>query len=303
MTPRFVQLDWSSATQFPVADPDWRRKIIRGGWILLIPLIGWPMILGYRSDAVFRLLKDEKPLLPNWERGLGHYLYRGLQAMLIINIYYVPAWIYLIVKFRTHPGGAEIPWLWLAAFFAVLPIFSTLIIPCLTFWGLFLIDHPVFSIPESFALGVLFGGLTFLIPAGFLNVSRTRRMRSAFNFACGLRLIRDTFPRYVEAWAGSCVVSLIGHLCIPFSPWGVVWCYLAIIYSFNEVPLFCKNAEDRAYLHRSAFPRFRDRFWRGYECVKRGRFTERRHRKPIALDNTGVDAFSVVTLGPFRIPF
>jgi Protein of unknown function (DUF4013) len=302
MPPRFVQLDWNSATQFPVADPDWRRKIIRGGWILLIPLIGWPIILGYRSDAVFRLLKDGKPLLPNWDRGLGHYLYRGLQAMMIINIYYLPAWIYLIVKFRTHPGGAEIPWLWLSAFFAVLPIFSTLIIPCLTFWGLFLIDHPVFSLPESFALGVLFGGLTFLIPAGFLSVSRTRRMRSAFDFASGLRLVRDTFPRYVEAWAGSCAVSLIGHLCIPFSPWGVVWCYLAIIYSFNEVPIFCRNADDRAYLHRSAFPRFRDRFWAGYECVERGRFTERRHRKPIALDNTGVDAFSVVTLGPFRIP-
>ena len=88
MTSRFVQLDWNSATQFPVADPDWRRRIIRGGWILLIPLIGWPIILGYRSDAVFHLLKNERPLLPIWECRLGHYLTRGLQAMIIINLYY-----------------------------------------------------------------------------------------------------------------------------------------------------------------------------------------------------------------------
>ena len=303
MASRFVQLDWNSATRFPVGDPDWRRKIIRGGWILLIPLIGWPIILGYRSDAVFHLIKDEKPLLPSWEGRLGHFLNRGLQAMIIINLYYLPAWIYVIFKFSDHPGGAEIPWLWLAAFFAVLPIFSTLIIPCLVFWGLFLITPPVFSLPESLALGVFVSGLTFLIPAGFLNVSRTGRMRSALDFASGLRLIRETFPRYVEAWAGSCIVSLIGHLCIPFSPWGVVWCYLAIIYSFNEVPLFCKNAEDRAYLQHSAFPRFQDRFWTGYECVKRGRLTERLQRKPFAPDNTGANAFSVMKLGPFRIPY
>ncbi len=303
MTYRFAQLDWKSATQFPVADPDWRRKIIHGGWILLIPLIGWPIILGYRSDAVFRLVKDAQPLLPKWERGLGHYLYRGLQAMLIINIYYLPAWIYLIAKFSTQPGGAEIPWLWLAVFFATLPIFSTLIIPCLVFWGHFLVDDPVFSLPESLALGVLFGSLTFVIPAGFLNVSRTGRMLAAFDFARGLRLIRETFPRYVEAWAGSLVVSLIGHLCVPFSPWGVVWCYLAIVYSFNEVPLFWIDAEDRAYLQRSAFARFQQGFWKRYECVERGRFTERWERRPFAHDNAGVDSFSVVRLGPLRIPY
>jgi hypothetical protein len=223
--------------------------------------------------------------------------------MIIINLYYLPAWIYMIFKFSAHPGGAEIPWWWLAAFFAVLPIFSTLIIPCLVFWGLFLINPPVFSFPESLVIGVFVSGLTFLIPAGFLNVSRTGRMRSALNVASGLGLIRETFPRYVEAWFGSCVVSLIGHLCVPFSPWGVVWCYLAIIYSFNEVPRFRKNAEARAYLHQSAFPRFRDCFWTGYECLKRGRFTERLQRKLFAPDNTGVEAFSVVKLGPFRVPY
>ena len=60
-----TQLDWRSATLFVVADPQWRQKIIRGGWIVLIPLIGWPIILGYRSKAVFRLIGNQRPLLPD----------------------------------------------------------------------------------------------------------------------------------------------------------------------------------------------------------------------------------------------
>ena len=37
------------------------------------------------------------------------------------------------------------------------------------------------------------------------------------------------------AWWHSGLISLCSHFALPFSPWAVVWCYLAIIFLFNEL--------------------------------------------------------------------
>ena len=76
---------------------------------------------------------------------------------------------------------------------------------------------------------------TFIIPAGFLQVSRHRRYLAAFHLLDALSLIRRKFRLYIRAWYHSIVMSLGGHFAIPFSPWGVVWCYLGIIYVFNSI--------------------------------------------------------------------
>jgi hypothetical protein len=47
-------------------------------------------------------------------------------------------------------------------------------------------------------------------------------------------LLRN-FRSYGLAWYRSGVMSLCGHFVVPYSPWGIVWCYLGIIYSFNRV--------------------------------------------------------------------
>ena len=107
--------------------------------------------------------------------------------------------------------------------------------------------------------------ITFCIPTGFLNVSRTNRMLSAFAIIDNLRFLIRTFPAYLEAWVGSSLLSLVSHLCIPFALWGVVWCYLGIVYCFNEIPLVMAQQVEANYLAHSWFGVFRT----GYEMAQR----------------------------------
>jgi hypothetical protein len=119
-----------------------------------------------------------------------------------------------------HPSTAEIPRGTLPAFFAVFPIFSTRIIPVLVFGEQFLVATPIFSWTDSLMIALVTGFLASLIPAGFLNVSQTGRMMSAFNSADSPRTIEVNFARYVEAWIGSGIIAVLAHAAIPFSPPG-----------------------------------------------------------------------------------
>ena len=47
-----------------------------------------------------------------------------------------------------------------------------------------------------------FASVTFYVPAGFLRVSRTNRLLSAFSVASNLQLIARVPMRYAEAWIG-----------------------------------------------------------------------------------------------------
>jgi hypothetical protein len=89
-------------------------------------------------------------------------------------------------------------------------------------------------------------------------VSRSGRICSAFDLPQALARVGRCLPAYLEAWVGSGLISLVGHLCVPFSPWGVVWCYLSIVYCFNEVPLAAGDQEEATYLNDSWIRTFRD---------------------------------------------
>jgi len=136
------------------------------------------------------------------------------------------------------------------------PIFSTLAVPAVLAADRFLSPDPAFGWAESAGVAAAFGVATFVIPSGFLNVSRTGRIVSAFDLRRALVRIARHPREYAEAWVGSGLVSLAGHLCGIFAPWGVVWCYLSIVYAFNEVPL-AAGGPDSAALERSWFAAFR----------------------------------------------
>ena len=46
-------------------------------------------------------------------------------------------------------------------------------------------------------------------------------------------------------------MSLFGHFAIPLSPWGVAWCYLAIIFLFNEILRHRGEAPTGGWLDRA----------------------------------------------------
>ena len=275
------------------ASEAWRRRVFVGGLLLMVPVIGWPLILGYRRRVVERLVSGDPELLPPWRGHLLETLRSGLGAMAVIHTWYAPIYLWLALR-MIESGDANGAWLWpTAALFIAVPIFSTMIIPVGVVWLRFLADAPP-SDGELAAMSVAFAVVTFVIPAGFLQVSRTGSLWSAFRLDRDLALIGRHFARYVEAWIGSGVMSLVGHLCLPLAPFGVVWCYLGIVYSFNEVP-----ADDA----RSWFPYFRREHWKAYK-VARGRIVERYSRRDVDAGPLGPGDHSItcVRIGPLRAP-
>ena len=246
------RLDWKSAILFPTADPRWLRKIAVGGLVLLLPLVGWPVVLGYRKETIFRLLRGDSPILPEWGGNGLRYLLEGLKSVAVINSYYLPVYLWLAYRLCGHPPAGGLPWGWMAGAALAAPIFSTLAVPAVLLADRFLASAPAFGPAESVGISAAFGLLTFLIPSGFTNVSRTGRMASAFDLPRALGRIARCPREYAEAWAGSGLVGLAGHLCGVFAPWGVVWCYLTIVYAFNEAPVAAGDRE-AADLGRSWF--------------------------------------------------
>src|SRR5262245_52797434 len=72
-------------------DVRWRRKLFIGGLaLLLFPPIGWPVALGYRKEAAFRLIGGAVPALPEWKDSWGRFLKDGFAAAGVILVYYLP---------------------------------------------------------------------------------------------------------------------------------------------------------------------------------------------------------------------
>ena len=115
------------------------------------------------------------------------------------------------------------------------PIFSTLAFRLAVAYWWFPGGPGLLHTGEAAALLTGYTVITFVIPAGFLQVSRTGEYLSAFRYDRSLPFLVRNFRAYVLAWYRSSVMSLCGHFAVPYSPWGVVWCYLGIIYSFNRV--------------------------------------------------------------------
>ena len=295
------KLDWRSACLFMVADPAWKNRIWIGGWVLLIPVIGWPAILGYRKEAIVRLVNGDSPLLPDWRAGLWLYFREGFKALLVINAWFLPAFVWVTVRLTQSPYSGEFPWFWLLAFFLAVPILSTLAVPVLVAVARYALAEPAISLPESLAISALFVAATFVIPAGFLNVSRTGRYLSAFDVPWMLRTTSRNFPAYLEAWIGSSLVSLIGHFCIPVSPWGIVWAYLSIVYFFNEIPTLSDQQDDSEHLKDSWFPVMRSGFWSRFESEKKGVICEHVFADNES-DGVSLQNFTAVVLGPVSVP-
>ncbi len=249
---RGSQLNWQAASLFIQRDPSWREKITVGGLWVFVPLIGWPISLGYRKILIAHL-RTGQSTLPDWQ-DWGRYLREGFRSVAVIFLYYSP--LYIVVGTLLSQRRADsIPWLWLTVFFSVFTLFLPLLLGAIV-TSVFLFSNPPLAIQPSEAIGIFvsFWLMTFLIPSGFLQVSRTGRYLSAFNPRAVVAFVFRNFRSYLEAWVYSAVVSLLAHVWALRYPWTIFWSYQAILYSFNEV-LYHEEKKD-GHLEQSLFTSF-----------------------------------------------
>ncbi|MHC5010283.1 MAG: DUF4013 domain-containing protein [Planctomycetota bacterium] len=223
-----------AAGLFVIDDPEWRRKVFRGGLLLLVPTLGWPALLGYRSALVDQLLRGEESTLPEWRGAFWRHAWEGVKGIGVIFGYLAPLYVLLavLVLQRGYVPGSIAAW-W-AGFFVVFPIFSTLSFPLACVALTFATPNGLGGV-ECAALIGGYGLVVFLVPAGFLRVSVTRRHASAFAVWITVPFILRRARAYLSAWWHAGLMSLAGHLALPLAPWGVVWAYGSIVFLFNEV--------------------------------------------------------------------
>jgi hypothetical protein len=260
-----MKLSPHAAGLYPLLDPHWRAKIHRGALVLLLPVVGWPAVLGYRARLVRHFFGPAESALPDWESGFGGYLADGLRAMAVIFGYASPVYAALsalLVSRGWTPGTLTLVF---AATSVVLPMFAPLALPAACAW--LALAEPQWLAPHEAALFfAAYALVIFLVPAGFLQVSLTRRYRSAFALWRTLPFVARHLRAYVAAWRHSLVMVGIGHFAVPFTPWGVVWGFIGILVVFNELLVRAELAPGDGWLARALAD---DRFARGRAWTRR----------------------------------
>jgi Protein of unknown function (DUF4013) len=248
--------------------------------------------LGYRKAIIERLYRGTEPLLPEWRSAVLTHTWEGVKAAAVIYAQFLPLSVLLAAILAARGVRLDPRMLAAAGFFVLFPIFSTLAFPlavAVAAWP----DGPAYlHLGEAVLLLLGYAAITFIIPAGFLQVSRTGRYIAAYGYHNSLPFLSRNFRAYIRAWYHSIVMSLCGHFAVPFAPWGVVWCYLGIIYAFNRV-LADELARQNMLAPESWFMRLQDN---PIVLVPAGRWSA------IVGDPVCSTVTAVVRVGPTFIP-
>lgn len=83
-------MDFGRAFTFVIEDPDWLKKILLNGLILLIPVVGGIYLMGWMLEVGRRVANYEEPVrLPDID--FGRFLGLGFKALIVGFVYSLPA--------------------------------------------------------------------------------------------------------------------------------------------------------------------------------------------------------------------
>lgn len=84
------------AISFIFDDPNWWKKLFIGTLILLIPIIGWLVVNGWRLEIIKRVAKDHPEPLPSFNE-FGSYLSLGVKSFLVYIVYKSPLILFFMI--------------------------------------------------------------------------------------------------------------------------------------------------------------------------------------------------------------
>lgn len=231
-----MSLDPHAAGLYPTLDPEWRDRMRRAGWLTFVPVVGWPMVLGYRKALTDHFFQPLPRAMPEWSGRHAEHFWNGVRAILVIQGYLAPIWLALlwIASSRGYSFG---PASAAALGVCVLaPIFTNVALP----WAILMLALPLRGGPflgagEAFGLTLLVHVAIFAVPAGFLRVSATGRFRSAFAFHRTLPFIARRTRGYALAWWYGLWMNWPAVPATLVRPWALFWAYVASLAVFNQL--------------------------------------------------------------------
>jgi hypothetical protein len=85
-------VDIGRAVQYVFQDPNWIKKVLIGGLLLIIPLIGTWIVGGYFIRTFRSIYQGSDTPLPEWD-DFGGDLMRGLKLMVVVLVWLAPVWV------------------------------------------------------------------------------------------------------------------------------------------------------------------------------------------------------------------
>jgi hypothetical protein len=192
-------MDFGKAFSYPFQDPNWFKKIIIPGLVMLIPIIGQITILGWALDITRRVIHRDPNPLPDLD--FGKNLSDGFKGFVIGLVYAIPAII-----------------------LALPPMIVSSIVDKNNSGSLSPVTIPVTIIVMLFCYGLLliYGlFLNVIFPAALANFVASENMSAGFHFNEVFRLVGAAPGSYLMVLLGMILASLIGGLGV--SPAVLAW--------------------------------------------------------------------------------
>lgn len=85
--------DIGRAITYVFQDPQWLKKVLIGGLLVFIPIIGWLIIAGYWLRIIRQVAQGNDVPLPEWN-DFGGDLVRGLKGFVVCLVWWLPAVVF-----------------------------------------------------------------------------------------------------------------------------------------------------------------------------------------------------------------
>jgi len=215
-------MDIGKAFTYVFEDPNWIMKVVIGGLLMLVPIVGTIVVLGYMLNTLKNVADGMQLPLPEWGEFGNHFM-KGLYGFVGVLIYFAPLillvcciWVIAIV------GGAGAGAAGNRGGDAIGSVVGLLILCVQCIAGLY----------GLVAGGTLYAPLTrFAVSANQLSIF--------WDFRGNFDFISKNIANYVIAlllaWVASLVASFGVILCVVGVLFTSFWSYLVSAYLFGQL--------------------------------------------------------------------
>ncbi len=203
-------MDYTQSLSFAFEDPHWVRKLLIGGFIMLLSLyaglffiLGF-LVVGYLLSLLRNILRGDDVLLPDWS-DIGTILGDGILGVIISLIYFVLLGSVGAVYFYYVAASADLP-------------------------------EGIMVVAIVSGALALFVGLKLFIGMALIRFVRTNNLADAINIRLVLQDIRADFPSLLGIVLFTTVLHLLLFLAgmAIFSPFLNFWGFTVEVHLFGQ---------------------------------------------------------------------
>jgi hypothetical protein len=208
-------MDIGKAFTYVFDDEDWVKKVLLGGVLNLIPLVGLFFTSGYMLETLKNVMDGRQLPLPEWDDWGGKFM-KGLMLFIIGLIYSLP----LILVVCCLIGGTLV--------FAsqnedTANVMSSVVAPCMQCVNL------LYTI-----------ALVVVLPAVLTKYAETEEFGAAFRFGEIFNLIKDNISTYLIVVVITWLAGLVGQL-------GLLACGVGVAFTMFYGMLVNAHSYGQAY--------------------------------------------------------